>query len=176
MAGNMVLLVERDRALRAALREFLHLRGFGVLEAETGPEALTLVDQHRPDMVLLDLSLPDEDGLVVAHELLQRCPTSGLPIGLFASALPAGQGARLLARISVGPTESLLALERLEPDLRLLFDAQPHRSRRSPPRRAARPPARCRRVTSSRRRIVPSREPSGPRANEAEGSGGEGSE
>lgn len=148
--GNTVLLVENDTQLRLVLRKFLEHRAFAVLEATTGAEALALAERHRPDVVLLDLGLPNEDGLVVAQELLRRAPAAGMPIAVFTSESLSGDRAEVLARISVGPSENLVALERLERDLRLLFSVKEHRTSRRFPRYPVAVPARCRRVASHR--------------------------
>jgi two-component system KDP operon response regulator KdpE len=58
-----VLVVEDDTSLRRALRTSLKARGFEVLEAPTAEEGLLLVADDRPDVVLLDLGLPDLDGI-----------------------------------------------------------------------------------------------------------------
>jgi two-component system, OmpR family, KDP operon response regulator KdpE len=58
-----VLVVEDDAALRRALRTSLRARSLDVLECATGADALVLVADGRPDVVLLDLGLPDIDGV-----------------------------------------------------------------------------------------------------------------
>jgi two-component system KDP operon response regulator KdpE len=68
-AVNVILLVEDDPSLRRALRTTLRNREFDVLEAATGEEAITIAADRRPDVVLLDLGLPDLDGLDVLRRL-----------------------------------------------------------------------------------------------------------
>jgi len=58
-----VLVIEDDTSLRRALRTSLKARGFEVLESPTAEEGLVLVADDRPDVVLLDLGLPDLDGI-----------------------------------------------------------------------------------------------------------------
>jgi two-component system KDP operon response regulator KdpE len=64
-----ILLVEDDPALRRALRTTLRSRDFEVLEAATGESALVVAADGRPDVVILDLGLPDLDGLEVLRHL-----------------------------------------------------------------------------------------------------------
>ena len=64
-----VLIVEDEREMRRFLRVSLTQNGFRVLEAETGADGLTLASAHLPDIVLLDLGLPDTDGLAVTRSL-----------------------------------------------------------------------------------------------------------
>jgi len=64
-----VLIVEDDAALRHALRLSLSNHGYTVLEAGTGSEGLRLLRAERPDLVLLDLMLPDVDGFAVCRTI-----------------------------------------------------------------------------------------------------------
>jgi two-component system KDP operon response regulator KdpE len=59
----LVLLVEDEPQMRRFLRVALEGGGYRYLEASTGQEGLDLVVQHHPDVILLDLGLPDMDGL-----------------------------------------------------------------------------------------------------------------
>jgi len=64
-----ILLVEDEPDLVLALRSLLEDRGHDVLEAATGAGALRLATERRPDVVVLDVGLPDMDGLAVLSEL-----------------------------------------------------------------------------------------------------------
>jgi two-component system response regulator MprA len=66
-----LLVVDDDRRLRAVLRRALSLSGYEVRLSETGAEALGAVVEDRPDAVVLDVGLPDIDGLEVCR-LLRR--------------------------------------------------------------------------------------------------------
>ena len=67
--GPLILLIEDERQLRRYLKPSLLAQGYRMLEAETGAEGLTLAGQYVPDLVLLDLGLPDLDGLEVTTQL-----------------------------------------------------------------------------------------------------------
>jgi two-component system KDP operon response regulator KdpE len=72
-----VLVIEDDAPLRRALRTSLRARSFDVLECASGEDAIVAVADRRPDVVLLDLGLPDIDGI----EALRRLRTfSDVPI------------------------------------------------------------------------------------------------
>jgi two-component system KDP operon response regulator KdpE len=72
-----VLVIEDDTSLRRALRTSLKARGFEVVESPTAEEGLVMVADDLPDVVLLDLGLPDLDGI----EALRRMRTfSDLPV------------------------------------------------------------------------------------------------
>jgi two-component system KDP operon response regulator KdpE len=72
-----VLVIEDDTSLRRALRTSLKARGFEVVESPTAEEGLVMVADDVPDVVLLDLGLPDIDGI----EALRRMRTfSEVPV------------------------------------------------------------------------------------------------
>ena len=64
-----ILLVEDDAHIRRFLRATLVTQGYGLLEVETGEEGLALAAAQVPDLVLLDLGLPDMDGKEVIRRL-----------------------------------------------------------------------------------------------------------
>ncbi|HYN65246.1 MAG TPA: response regulator transcription factor [Ornithinibacter sp.] len=70
-----VLVVEDERDIRELLRRYLTRAGMVVLTAPTGAKALLELEQTRPDLVLLDLGLPDVDGI----EILERA-TPAIPV------------------------------------------------------------------------------------------------
>jgi two-component system, OmpR family, KDP operon response regulator KdpE len=67
-----VLVVDDEPQIRRALSLNLGARGYEVLEAVTGESALAAVDAEHPDVVLLDLGLPDMDGITVLRALRQH--------------------------------------------------------------------------------------------------------
>jgi len=72
-----VLVVEDERKLRDLVRSYLERAGFTVLTTESGAEAITMAMASAPDLVILDLGLPDVPGETVASELRA---TSATPI------------------------------------------------------------------------------------------------
>jgi len=64
-----VLVVDDETAVRTLLRRLLTMQDYRVIEAEDGATALKLVQTERPDIVLLDVSLPTQDGLEVLAEI-----------------------------------------------------------------------------------------------------------
>jgi two-component system, OmpR family, response regulator MprA len=67
MAGMRILIVDDDRALRDALRRALVLAGYDTVFAEDGQRALAQITTTAPDAVVLDVGLPDLDGLEVSR-------------------------------------------------------------------------------------------------------------
>jgi DNA-binding response OmpR family regulator len=72
----MILVVEDDPAMARSLSKALESSGYGVTIAGTGREARSVIEQVRPDLILLDLMLPDADGLVLtsAFKTLTNAP------------------------------------------------------------------------------------------------------
>jgi two-component system, OmpR family, KDP operon response regulator KdpE len=64
-----ILVIEDEPQIRRFLRAILPAHGYRVLEAETAHDGLTQAAMHQPDIVLLDLGLPDLDGLDVTRRL-----------------------------------------------------------------------------------------------------------
>jgi DNA-binding response OmpR family regulator len=75
--GKRVLIAEDDREIVKVVRAYLERAGFNVLTSYDGKEALFMAQQERPDLVILDLMLPEMDGLDVCR-LLRR--ESDIPI------------------------------------------------------------------------------------------------
>ncbi len=69
MSTQTVLVVDDEPQIRRALSVNLAARSFAVIEAETGQQALRLAAEHRPAAVVLDLGLPDIDGIEVINGL-----------------------------------------------------------------------------------------------------------
>jgi len=64
-----ILVIEDEAQMRRFLRASLSSSGYQLIEAETGEDGLTQAAAHNPDLILLDLGLPDLDGLVVTERL-----------------------------------------------------------------------------------------------------------
>ncbi len=64
-----ILIVEDEQEIRRFLRASLANHGYRLIECETGQRGLDLVADERPDLVLLDLGLPDADGLTIIRRL-----------------------------------------------------------------------------------------------------------
>ena len=72
-----ILIIEDEPELVKVLRSYLEQAGFGVLTAQRGDSGLSLWEQKKPDLVLLDLNLPGMDGLDVARSIRR---TSSTPV------------------------------------------------------------------------------------------------
>jgi two-component system, cell cycle response regulator DivK len=76
----LVLIVDDNEKNLKLAREVLRAAGIRTLEAARGADAIRLATEHSPDVVLLDLRLPDMDGGEVARELASRKRTQRIPV------------------------------------------------------------------------------------------------
>ena len=74
-AGQRVLVVDDENSIRRYLRAALSAQGFTVYEAANGEEAVHAVLNNRPDIIILDLGLPDFDGIEVTRRLREWSQT-----------------------------------------------------------------------------------------------------
>jgi CheY-like chemotaxis protein len=75
-----VLLAEDNPVNRELLRELLEHRGYSVAEAGDGQQALKMVEESPPDILLLDIGMPVLDGYAVARKIRENPRLSQLPI------------------------------------------------------------------------------------------------
>ena len=74
-AGQRVLVVDDETSIRRYLRAALGAQGFAIYEASNGQEAINAVVSDRPDIIILDLGLPDFDGIEVTRRLREWSQT-----------------------------------------------------------------------------------------------------
>ncbi len=89
----LVLIVDDSEKNRKLAREVLRAAGFRTLEAARGDEAIAVAAKRRPDLILLDLRLPDMDGTDVAASFADGAET-GADSGRRAHRLAPGRGQR----------------------------------------------------------------------------------
>lgn len=77
---NTVLIVEDEPAIIKSLGNFISRLGISVLMSDNGNEALTLIKQHRPQLVILDINIPGLKGLDVLKETKKAVPQTKVAI------------------------------------------------------------------------------------------------
>ncbi len=96
-----ILVVEDDAELLPLVAKALASRGHEVLTAATGEEAAALARRERPDLILMDIMLPDRNGPDVVHDL-QGDPAAGRIPVVFLSGVVAGEEGGRHSEITVG--------------------------------------------------------------------------
>jgi two-component system CheB/CheR fusion protein len=116
--GLSVVVVEDNADSRIMMCELLELNGFDCRTAETGADGLSLIDEVRPDVALIDIGLPEIDGLELAQRLRRDPKHSGTYLVALTgygqredreSALAAGFDAHLVKPVDTGALVRLLA-------------------------------------------------------------------
>jgi CheY-like chemotaxis protein len=113
MPGQVVLIVEDDDSLRMALADSLATLGYVTIEAGTGGEAYALVSRQLPDLVLLDLGLPDVDGLTLARKLREKPETAKIVVAALTAEEISGWRAEEVYRQCIGYIPKPVDLARL---------------------------------------------------------------
>ncbi len=78
--NERVVVIDDEPYMVEILTTFLGINGYETTGAYTGEEGLALVEREQPDLVILDLMLPDIDGLDVCRDLRRRPRTADIPV------------------------------------------------------------------------------------------------
>ena len=77
---STILIVEDEEAIVTMLRYNLEKEGYRVYTTDDGEEALTMVKEHRPDVIVLDWMLPSMSGIEVCESIRRNNETKGIPV------------------------------------------------------------------------------------------------
>ena len=83
MGIRKVLVVDEDVSIRLSCKQMLAENGFDVAEAENGFEAISVYRDFQPDMVFMDIIMPDMVGLTVLQEILVMDPNAKVALIIF---------------------------------------------------------------------------------------------
>jgi two-component system cell cycle response regulator DivK len=97
MAGAQILVVEDNEKNMKLFRDVLRATGYRTLEATTGGGAVELAIDHRPDLVLMDVQLPDIDGVEALGRLRADERTASIPVLALTAQAMEGDRERFLA-------------------------------------------------------------------------------
>ena len=97
MTGAQILIVEDNEKNMKLFRDVLQATGHRTLEATTGGRAVELAIEHPPDLVLMDIQLPDIDGVEALGRLRADERTSSLPVVALTAQAMEGDRERFLA-------------------------------------------------------------------------------
>lgn len=120
-AGGTVLLIEDNEQNRYLATYLLEHAGFKVVSAESGREALSLVTDLTPVIILLDIQLPGMDGYQVARELRTREALKAVPIVAVTSYAMIGDKEKALEAGCTGYIEKPIDPERFVSQVTNLF-------------------------------------------------------
>ena len=97
MAGPQILVVEDNEKNMKLFRDVLQAEGYRTLEATTGGQAVELATEHVPDLVLMDIQLPDLDGVEALGRLRADERTASIPVLALTAQAMEGDRERFLA-------------------------------------------------------------------------------
>ena len=80
MANELVLIVEDNDKNAKLVRDVLQFKGFRTLEAATASDGIALAQAQRPDLILMDIQLPDMDGVTAVERLKAESRTASIPV------------------------------------------------------------------------------------------------
>ena len=81
MGGQIsVLLIDDDEQFLELVDDTLQMARITVHTATNGPNGLKLAKEHKPDVIILDVTMPEMDGLAVLNELKNDDETAGIPV------------------------------------------------------------------------------------------------
>ena len=81
--NDKILVVDDDTSLLETLDDFLSFEGYEVMTAADGEQGLALLAKRKPDLMILDISMPGMGGIAVLKELSSKPETADLPVYIF---------------------------------------------------------------------------------------------
>jgi two-component system cell cycle response regulator DivK len=97
LTGERILVVEDNEKNMKLFRDVLVATGYRTLEATTGIQAVDMASEHMPDLVLMDIQLPDLDGVQALHRLRADARTARIPVLALTAQAMRGDRERFLA-------------------------------------------------------------------------------
>ena len=97
MPRQTILIVEDNDANRELLEDLLGATGYSVVAFGSGEEALAWLAGHRPDLILMDINLPGQDGLALTRQIKARPDLAEVPVIAVTAYAMKGDGERILA-------------------------------------------------------------------------------
>jgi two-component system cell cycle response regulator DivK len=138
MAKATILIVEDSPDIADPLADAFRFDGFEVLQAANAIQALQIASEHRPDLIFMDIQLPDMDGLAVARTLKSDPAVAHIPIVAMTAFDIVGDQARTIGKICVGYAQKPIRARELinlaSAILKLPGDPEPPRRIRPPAR------------------------------------------
>jgi two-component system, cell cycle response regulator DivK len=122
---ELVLIVDdNDKNLKLA-RDVLRFAGFRTLQASTGQAGLDLAGEHVPDVILMDIRLPDIDGVEAVGRLKEGAATASIPVVALTAFAMKGDRERIIAAGFDGYLEKPISVRAFPEQVRAFCAAAP---------------------------------------------------
>jgi two-component system cell cycle response regulator DivK len=128
----LVLIVDDNEKNLKLARDVLGASGFRTLEAASGAEGISLAAEHLPDVILMDLRLPDMDGTDAARKLGDGARTAQIPVVVLSSLPLDGGGDWFLAAGFAGYLEKPFTVTEFPDQVRRYCASPPSSRQRAP--------------------------------------------
>ena len=92
-----ILIIEDNDKNMKLTRELLRAKGYATLEAVTGEAGVRMALEHRPDLVLMDIQLPDIDGIQALGRMRAQPTGAAIPVVAFTASVTAAERGRIAA-------------------------------------------------------------------------------
>ena len=80
MSQKLVLIVEDNEKNRKLIRDLLQAKGYQTIETDSAEEGITLAEERKPALILMDIQLPDMDGITALKQLKSAPATRSIPV------------------------------------------------------------------------------------------------
>jgi two-component system cell cycle response regulator DivK len=97
MVGALILIIEDDERSRRLVRDVLQHDGFATIEAATAADGVAQAELERPALIIMDIQLPDMDGVTALGQLRSNPATASIPIVAVTAFAMASERERFLA-------------------------------------------------------------------------------
>ena len=118
MANELILIVDDNEQNRKLARDVLQFAGFRTLEAAGGLESLALAVEHQPDLILMDIRMPDMNGTEALQTLREDERTTTIPVVALTSSTMKGDRERFLADGFDGYLEKPISVREFPDEIR----------------------------------------------------------
>jgi two-component system cell cycle response regulator DivK len=110
--GKVVLHIEDNTDNRLLIRRLLQAYGYQVVDAENAKKALEILATQKPDLILMDINMPDVDGYTLTNELKMMPALQGVPIVAITANVMKGDRERTLSAGCDGYIEKPIDVDR----------------------------------------------------------------
>ena len=118
MADELVLIVDDNEKNVKLARDVLRFAGFRTVQAGSGGEGVSLATEHLPDVILMDIRLPDMDGTAALRRLREDGRTARIPVVALTSFAMKGDRERFLAEGFDGYLEKPISVTNFPDEVR----------------------------------------------------------
>ena len=117
-----VLLIDDDEIVRSLYSEFLKLKHFDIITAQNGEEGLTILETHKPDLILLDIKMPVMGGIEFLKKMRSDPKCSTIPVVLLTGTVDIDEVSRCFELGAIGYIDKTTSPYELSDKIDLLLN------------------------------------------------------